>query len=139
MNTTTLVSLSEIWIIDDNEIDVLIGSKTLERYDANIAVRSFTRPNEALQTLNEALKNQTKLPELIFLDLYMPLIDGWQFLQQFKQVMKGDTDSVRVIVTSSTPNEKEIPKQADYPEVIGHIIKPIEVKRLQEIRALFFA
>lgn len=138
MNTPTLVNLSEIWIIDDNEIDVLIGAKTLERYDANIAVRSFTKPNEALQTLTDALKNQTKLPELIFLDLYMPLIDGWQFLQQFKQVMGGNTDKVRVIVTSSTPNEKEIPKQIDHPEVIGHIIKPIEIKRLQEIREQFF-
>jgi CheY-like chemotaxis protein len=136
MNTNTLPQLDEIWIIDDNDIDVLIGAKTLERYDANIRVRSFTKAIEALKTLQETINTQAKLPDLIFLDLYMPLVDGWQFLEEAKKLLAKNSQQIRVVVTSSTPNEKEIPKHAEYPEVVGHIIKPIELTRLQEIRDL---
>lgn len=139
MNTTNALTLGDIWIIDDNEIDVLIGTKTLERYDSTIKVRSFMKAQEALQVLRDTLASQTKLPELIFLDLYMPLVDGWQFLQEFKKIMAGVSHQLRIIVTSSTPNEKEIPKKTEYPEVVGHIIKPIDLNRLKEIREQFFS
>ncbi len=133
------MTLGNIWIVDDNEIDVLIGTKTVERYDSTINVRSFVRAQDALEVLETMLKASEKLPDLIFLDLYMPLLDGWQFLRAFKTMTASQKHEMRIIVTSSTPNEKEIPQQTEFSEVVGHIIKPIDVHRLKEVREKFFA
>jgi len=142
MDTQTLTTLQEIWIIDDNDIDVLIGTKTVERYDSTIIVHSFTKPTEALNLLKQkTVQAGNKLPDLIFLDLYMPLIDGWQFLKEFQNIMANaqtNPTKIQIVVTSSTPNEREIPKHSEYAEVIGHIMKPIDIERVKKIKNDFF-
>ncbi len=140
IDTITMNSLKNVWIIDDNDIDVLIGSKTLERFDANIKVQSFTKPMEALRLLQTCVvESPQDLPDLIFLDLYMPLIDGWQFLTEFeKQMTQSKQQATRIVVTSSTPNERDIPKSVDHPKVIGHILKPIALDSIKEMQTRFF-
>ena len=140
METLTHTALKEIWIIDDNDIDVLIGAKTLERYDSSIQVKSFTKPLEALKVLQEKANHAIDtLPDLIFLDLYMPLVDGWQFLKEFEKIMEHHKHTVKIIVTSSTPNEQDIPKPAQHAEVLGHILKPLAIENIKQMREKFFA
>lgn len=118
---TRTKKLKTVWLIDDNEIDNFINTKVLESCGAD-NILTFTNPTTALQHLTDT----ADIPQLIFLDLIFPLMDGFEFLDKFAKLkLDGQTD-IFILTCSINPTEIETAKQ----KTSGYIDKPLTTEKL---------
>ncbi|WP_424494530.1 response regulator [Salinimicrobium sp. GXAS 041] len=116
--------MSKIYLIDDQPIGNFIAKKLLEIEGFEENVHDFTNPVEAF----EIVKTE-KGTALIFLDLNMPQMNGWQFLDQMQLI---GLDKKVIILTSST-SELDRQKAREYPFVVDFVIKPLNRQKFTEL------
>ena len=75
-----------ILLIDDDEINNFLSREIINMYMPSTKIDSFTNPEEALEYIREKLKLQQPLPDIILLDINMPLMDGWEFLKAIDEI-----------------------------------------------------
>lgn len=128
--------LHKILCVDDDPI-------TLMLYKMVIAKASFTEEIITAKNGQEALdyygklkaSNETRCPELIFLDLNMPVMGGWEFLDNFITANYQEFNKkTKVIVLSSTIDPTDIEKSKTYPIVIDFLSKPITKEMLEDLK-----
>ena len=110
----------KIFLIDDNNIDLLISHKLLLKYHADLEIREFSKAREAASVLQNA-SGKEEIPDLILLDINMPDMNGWQFLEAIQTI---DHQPVVYILTSSL-DERDKSMSAQYEIVQGYITKPL--------------
>ena len=108
----------KIFLIDDNTIDLLISRKLLLKYDADLEVKEFNKANEAVTLL----ENEQELPDLILLDLNMPSMNGWEFLEAIKNFSRKPKC---VYILTSSLDERDKAMSAKYEMVKGFLTKPL--------------
>jgi CheY-like chemotaxis protein len=97
------------------------------------SVLQFYDGEEALSYFREKQATTEMLPGLILLDINMPYMDGWQFLDEFIKIpFKGDYRRTIFIVTSSSTSE-DLTKASQYSEVSGYHVKPITKDKFNEM------
>jgi response regulator RpfG family c-di-GMP phosphodiesterase len=111
-------------IIDDSRIDRMLLEHMLLSMNYTKEVLAFEGPKIALEYLRS--KNSIKIPEVIFLDLNMPILNGFEFLNALKYLPKELTAGIKVILVTSSSDERDIRKSSEYSRVIQYIIKPIK-------------
>ena len=116
---------STIWLIDDDPLTNMIHETLLDHYNSALQVRTFTFAGDAL----EALSSEEETPDLIFLDINMPEIDGWQFLDSYEK-LKVDS---RLIMVSSSIYSEDINRAKSYSSVEQFISKPLTLEHLGDI------
>lgn len=120
--------IKKTYIIDDDSIFVFVLKKLLEKHQGFGKVVDFKNGNEALELLFD---EKAGLPCVILLDLNMPLIDGWQFLEELQ---KSDiAQKIKVFIMSSSIDFNDIEKSKKYSIVQDFISKPINHEKLNKI------
>ncbi|GMN06486.1 response regulator [Croceitalea sp. MTPC5] len=117
MQTTT-------WIIDDDMVSQFATRYCLEQYGGNLAIETFSNAEEGLAAANTLIKNNQALPKLIFLDLVMDDMDGWQFIDQLKKVAKQSAFP-KIYVLSAFVNAKDRATAKKHKQVSGYFDKPL--------------
>ena len=117
-------------IIDDDPIQVLLLERTLCKQKLCKRLYVFKNGLEALNHLKAIIDDPALFPDIIFLDLNMPVLDGWGFLEEFKNLRSAVDKSVRLYIVSSSVWQKDIDKAKGVPEVTDFIIKPISINQL---------
>jgi CheY-like chemotaxis protein len=126
-----------VMLIDDNEIDNLINQKMIEA--ANISEHIFM--HSGAKSAIEFLKNIEKvgedarhvLPEVIFLDIDMPLMDGFQFLDEFDKLTEATKEHCKIVMLTSSINPQDVNKSHKYSAVKQYINKPLTQKNLEKL------
>jgi two-component SAPR family response regulator len=116
-----------IWIIDDDQIAVAIVSHLIEQHQGLRLLQTFENAKEALK----ALQQPGEKPDLIMLDLNMPMMNGWDLLEEMKKMKT--VDSVSVVVFTSSIDERDRKRSGNYSSVIGHFVKPMTREMLKDI------
>ncbi|MCO7224888.1 response regulator [Pleionea sp. CnH1-48] len=116
-----------ILIVDDSEADQFISSALIHRYDPAIEILQAYDGQEALDILAQT----SPLPNLILLDINMPRMNGFEFLQCFVLDFAGFEGHV-VMLTSSEHKEDKA-KAMDYPVVTEYLVKPLVSAMVKEI------
>jgi CheY-like chemotaxis protein len=98
-------------------------------------IKNASNGNEAILLIN-TLENQEPKPNLIFLDLNMPVMGGWEFLDLFNNSNYSKTNQTKVVILTSTIDPKDIEKSKTYSNVIAFLSKPITVEMLEAIKPL---
>ncbi len=117
-----------ICIIDDDPIYQFLINKIIGNSNAGHEVLFFKNGKEALDYFSLDLANN--LPEIILLDLEMPVMDGWDFLKEIKNLPLEHTD---IYIVSSSISDEDKEKAKTFPKIKGHFSKPINSNKIQEI------
>lgn len=124
----TTVEIKKTYIIDDDSIFVFVLKKLLEKHHNFGKVVDFKDGHEALELL---FAKDSELPCVILLDLNMPLLDGWQFLEKLEKTELKE--QLNVFIMSSSIDSKDIEKSKQYTVVKDFISKPINHDKLDKI------
>ncbi|MBF9251675.1 response regulator [Pontibacter sp. 172403-2] len=118
----------EVFIIDDDELSLFLTENMLLLEDETLGIKGFLSGAEALEALSS-----DGIPDLIFLDLNMPVMDGWGFLDALTPLAPGLRKSCNIYILTSSLAPSDAARITKYPFVAGLIHKPIESDELRTI------
>lgn len=91
----------------------------------------FKNGQEAIDALS-AISNEEGYPNVILLDINMPIMNGWQFLEEYEK--RNLNKDIKIFVVSSSINQEEIDKANAYEFVDGYIFKPLTLEKIKELQ-----
>ena len=118
-------NMSKVFIIDDDSIHQRIAQIMIEKHHLFDDYTSFTEAEKAVAHLKENKDNPKQLPDVILLDLNMPVIDGWDFLDLYEGFKNELVKAIKIFIVTSSVDEKDILRAQDYKTVTGFISKPL--------------
>lgn len=120
-------------MVDDNEIDNFINERMITSSGFAEKVIVKTSSDDAIDYLMELQDQNEQLPEIVFLDLNMPVKDGFVFLTDFSKMNERVLQTCKVIVLSSSISPEDINKASTNPYVFKYVNKPLNDKYLEAI------
>ncbi len=121
-------------LIDDNEIDNFINKKLLQKTRFSQEIKDVTSGLKALEYLKENAATPDRLPDIIFLDIMMPVMDGFEFLEEFDKLTNEVKNKPRIIMLSSTESFKDLNRANSNKYVYKFLNKPLTEPALAAIR-----
>lgn len=127
-------SIDIVMLVDDNDTDNFISKRIIEitKFAKRVEVKGSGKA--ALEYLRENENSADELPSLIFLDINMPIVDGFVFLYEFEKFNEIVKSKCKVIILSSSDNKRDIDKIVNNNHVIKFITKPLTEIALDEIK-----
>jgi CheY-like chemotaxis protein len=137
MNSAIEPRYHAVMLIDDNEIDNIINTKMLEH--SNFAKVIYT--HNSAQGAVDFLKNIAKIadatpnivPRYIFLDLDMPMMDGFQFLEEFQKLDSKLTSNISIVMLTASVNNKDKEKAGSFNHFVKYLNKPLKAEELKAL------
>jgi CheY-like chemotaxis protein len=118
-------------IIDDDPIFVFGAKRMMELSDFCDSFMVFKNGQEALNSLKPIMIAGENVPDIILLDINMPIMDGWQFLDEFVKIESHKLLTIYIVSSSIDP--VDINRAKHYKTISNYIIKPISTDTLKEI------
>jgi CheY-like chemotaxis protein len=122
-------------LIDDNDTDNFISKRIIELTGFARRVEVKKSGSSALEYLQQYENQPEDLPRLIFLDINMPIVDGFMFLYEFERFSPAIHKQCKVAILSSSDNQRDIDKLINNDHVIKYITKPLTSTALQELQS----
>ncbi|MEJ5996299.1 response regulator [Pedobacter sp. Du54] len=116
---------NKVMIVDDNPIDQLITEYILKLNHEQGDIIVMKSANDALNYLALHANSPESLPSLIFLDLDMPVMNGFDFLQRFKEYADEVKERCRIVVVTASEAKADIERMRSDPHVIKLVAKPL--------------
>jgi two-component system, NarL family, nitrate/nitrite response regulator NarL len=121
-------------LIDDSDIDLFIQRRFLEVYNFSHQLVAYKSAAEALNWLNNM--NGETPPEVIFLDLNMPEVDGFTFLKNFEKLPQKIVSHSKIVVLTSSNSTKDRQQAFENKNVIQFITKPLKQSDIEELQRI---
>ncbi|MFT5618505.1 MAG: CheY-like chemotaxis protein [Arenicella sp.] len=125
-----------VLLVDDNDTDNFINNRIIEltNFAKRVVVKSSGK--SALEYLSDNKDNASELPDIIFLDINMPIVDGFVFLHEFESYPESVKGKCKVAILSSSDNKRDINKIINNDYVVKFITKPLTEDALVEIEGI---
>jgi CheY-like chemotaxis protein len=120
-------------VIDDAELDRYVTQKFLERINKDLIVTTFQSAEEALEIIRENTVENTSLPTIILLDMQMPVMNGFKFVEEFEKLpseIKKKYVIIILTILSVSSNPNDIYRILNYGSVNSIIEKPLTKEKL---------
>jgi CheY-like chemotaxis protein len=124
-------------LIDDNPNDNFFHQRVLSKFDKSIHVQVNEDAVSALEQLKEPGDAGTK-PDIIFLDINMPIMNGWEFLEEYKKLVPEKQIDLIIIMLTTSDNPADIVKVKEYNFVSDFRTKPLTMEMIKEIEEQYF-
>lgn len=129
--------LKKILIIDDDRISTFLTKRIVDSCIMVECSQTFYQSELALLSLKKALIEQTQLPDLILLDINMPIMDGWDFINESRKI--PNYKPIPIVILSSSIYKEDQDKSEFYSEIKGYLIKPLTLIQFNKIILQIFA
>ncbi len=116
-----------VWVIDDSTIDNYITEQVLKKSGLALETSCFTEARMALISLNSLIADNKALPEVIFLDISMPVMNGFDFLDAFEKNDFTNLKQPAIVMLSSSTNQEDITRALSNNLVTNYISKPLTI------------
>ena len=121
------------FIIDDDKLYQFGMKRMLHHLTIETEIMQFYNGLQAIEYLQQNKDKKSQLPDVIFLDINMPVMNGWQFLDSFVKLNLNPEKHITIYMVTSSVDNAEILKAASYKEIKNYIIKPISINSLKEV------
>ena len=129
-----MISFDKVFLIDDDSVFNLIHFKMINKFAFAKDVLVYQNAKEALEEFNKCrIEGKLHLPDFIFLDINMPVMDGWEFLDELSKFDDGLFEHCKVVMLSSSIDVADIEKSKEYKMVVHYIAKPLTLPKLEAI------
>ncbi|QTN39611.1 response regulator [Cryomorphaceae bacterium] len=122
-----------IFVIDDDLGFQMVFKRQFERLEWNEPVETFQYAHQALERLCAEEHKCDKMPTRIFLDLEMPGMNGWAFLEEFRKLPCDCREDIELFILSSNKDLKSIDRAGEIKEVKDYLVKPLRMDTLHRI------
>ena len=126
--------IKNVYIIDDDEIIIYLTDRLITEEEFCEKNTTFENGLKALEKLKDALAAKEELPDLMLVDLNMPVMDGWEFIEQFEKLELPKPIPIFIFTSSINPIDTE--KAHQHKTIKGYIQKPLTPIKLDKIRRL---
>jgi two-component system chemotaxis response regulator CheY len=120
-------------IIDDDKIFQLTAAKTIKSTALTDNILQFENGEVALEFIRENAHNPVALPDFLFLDINMPFIDGWMFLEDFAQIKPNLSKAITIYMVSSSIDPRDIDRAKKNNDITGYVVKPVTREKFMEL------
>lgn len=124
---------SRTYIIDDDAIAVFGLKRTLKSMGFTPDLSVFENGLDALEKFEKLVDNDSELPSLIFIDLNMPVMDGWDFMAEFTKMMASKKYMPAIFIMTSSMDSMDVEKAKTFGLEANYLIKPISKEVLEGI------
>lgn len=118
-------------VIDDDDINIFIIKKIIEKTGFDVEMVAKNNGQLAIDYLTNCLENNLQLPHLVLIDINMPILNGWEFIEAYEKLEVNA--NIDMYMLSSSVYENDIEKAKEYRTVKGFISKPLSLERLNEL------
>ncbi|TDH25225.1 response regulator [Segetibacter sp. 3557_3] len=122
-----------ICLVDDDRIYQFTARKIIETIEEVDGVKVFSNGEEAISYLQQNSYKTEDLPDVIFLDINMPVMDGWGFLEAFSDLYKKLGKLVTVFMVSSSVDESDIRRSKEFGMVSRYVNKPVSREKFEDL------
>ncbi|WP_423146486.1 response regulator [Rubrolithibacter danxiaensis] len=117
-------------IVDDDPIQALIIERMLASQKLCKGLLVFKNGLEAIEHLKSIIDDINSVPDIILLDINMPVMNGWEFLEEFRRVKPRIGKKIILYMVSSSIWQEDIERAKGYSEVTDYIVKPVTMQEL---------
>lgn len=128
--------LNCIMLIDDDVNDNFFHERAIKKASLDISVIEKTSAISALEYLKS---NNNNIPDLIFLDINMPCMNGWEFLDQYSLLDKELQNHIIIIMLTTSANPEDIAKATENSLISDYITKPLTNDMVENIKKNYFS
>lgn len=130
-----MTKFNNVFVVDDDKIFHFIIRKLFVRNEIKANVSFFQNGLDALDEIKRKLDDsKDRLPDLILLDINMPVLDGWQFLEEYGQLRERFDVEPQIYLISSSDNVLDIDKAKEFDDVIkNYLLKPLNLADIETI------
>ncbi len=120
-------------IIDDDPIFIYGTKRLMAEIDFCETLLVYQNGQDAIDGLNGLRARGEKLPSIILLDLNMPIMNGWEFLEDFIKISNDNREGITVYIISSSVDPRDLERIKNYEVVSNYILKPISTEDLRKV------
>jgi CheY-like chemotaxis protein len=125
--------IANLWIIDDDPMATFYIKRLAELGELADIITIYDKARGAVDYLLQHKTSQEHLPDVILLDIYMPDMDGWGFLEEFATIKDQLEKKIHIYIISSSGNLRDINRARSISTVTEYIQKPVTKEKLAEI------
>ena len=133
-------SVNTILLIDDDDTTNYLNHRLLARMETAPDIRVVTNGDEAMEYLNKAFSGEEEypIPDLIFVDIKMSGMDGFEFLEEYQKVPAEQKEKIVMLMLTSSASFYDLEKLKQFPDVRKHYSKPLAEADVREIMQTYF-
>ncbi|MDF4221355.1 MULTISPECIES: response regulator [Maribacter] len=125
----------KVCVIDDDEVFQYTIFHTLNAHRSVSEIIPFTDGAEAMSFFSKNINNHNQLPDVVFLDVNMPVMDGYRFMDEYIKLLPKTSKKITIYILSSSVDLVDFEKTKNIKEVTDYIVKPIRDNQLTKILA----
>ena len=122
-----------VLLIDDDKVTNFYNKRVVSKLDNFEEVNAVTNGQMALDYLNDSKNGLCKKPDLIFLDINMPAMDGWEFIEEYKKLDTTFTSSIKIVMLTTSNNPDDYKRSLTIESVDDYINKPLSTDLLSNL------